>query len=107
MLADIEEDCERCGKRKQSFWDESIEDLLSYLYEPRHWASKVVVIDHNTRILDLQLKLNRAIQIKWKAKLILKGLKNVSMKIEHMLFIDSISYLPMPLRRLRKHSELR
>ena len=30
----------------------------------------------------------------------MNGLKIVSMKIEHMLFIDSASYLPMPLRKL-------
>jgi hypothetical protein len=38
--------------------------------------------------------------MKWKPELILNGLKIVSMKIEHMLFIDSVSYLPMPLRNL-------
>jgi hypothetical protein len=38
--------------------------------------------------------------MKWKPELILNGLKIVSMKIEHMLFIDSVSYLPMPLRKL-------
>ena len=37
--------------------------------------------------------------MKWKPELILNGLKIVSMKIEHM-FIDSVSYLPMPLRKL-------
>jgi hypothetical protein len=38
--------------------------------------------------------------MKWKSELILNGLKIVSMKIERMLFIDSVSYLPMPLRKL-------
>jgi hypothetical protein len=38
--------------------------------------------------------------MKWKPELILNGLKIVSMKIEHMLFIHSVSYLPMPLREL-------
>ena len=38
--------------------------------------------------------------MKWKTKLILNGLKIVSMKIEHMLFIDNLSYLPMSLRKL-------
>jgi len=38
--------------------------------------------------------------MKWKPELILNGLEIVSMKIEHMLFIDSVSYLPMPLRKL-------
>jgi len=38
--------------------------------------------------------------MKWKPELILNGLIIVSMKIEHMLFIDSASYLPMPLCKL-------
>ena len=35
MLPHIDEDCERCGRRKHSFWDDPIGDLLSYLCEPR------------------------------------------------------------------------
>jgi len=31
MSADIDEVCRRCGKRKHSFWDVPIGDLLSYL----------------------------------------------------------------------------
>ena len=38
--------------------------------------------------------------MQWKHELILNGLKIVSMKIEHMGFIDSALYLPMPLRKL-------
>jgi len=38
--------------------------------------------------------------MKWKPELILNGLQIVSMNIEQMLFIDSVSYLPMPLRKL-------
>ena len=46
---------------------------------------------HNEKAFDSQFILNRAIQMKWKPELILNGLKIVSMKIEHMLFIDSVS----------------
>ena len=38
--------------------------------------------------------------MQWKPKFILNGLKIVSMKLELMVFIDSASYLPMPLRKL-------
>jgi len=93
------EDCERYGKRKHSFWDDPIGDLLSYLCEPRPWVSKVVAITHNAKAFDSLFILNRAIQMKWKPELILNGLKIVCMKIEHM-FIDSVSYLPMPLRKV-------
>ena len=38
--------------------------------------------------------------MKWKPELFLNGLKIVSKEIKHMLFIDSASYLPRPLRKL-------
>jgi hypothetical protein len=100
MLPDIDEDCERCGWRQHAFWDDPIGDLLSYVCETGPWVNKVVAMTHNAKAFDSQFILNRAIQMKWKPKLILNGLKIVSMKIEHMLFIDSVSYIPMPLRKL-------
>ena len=35
MQADIDTDCERCGRRRHSFWDDPVGDLLSHLCEPR------------------------------------------------------------------------
>jgi hypothetical protein len=100
MSAAIDKDCERCGKRKHSFWNDPIGDMHSYLCEHRPWVSKVVAIAHNSKDFVSQFILNRAIQMKWKTKLILNWLKIVSMKIEHMLFIDNVSYLPISLRKL-------
>ena len=37
-------DCERCGKWGNSFWHDSVGDLLRYLCEPRVWANKIVSI---------------------------------------------------------------
>jgi len=74
--------------------------LLSYLGEPRPWCKKVVAIAHNAKAFDAQFILNRAILLKWTPELILNGLKIVSMKIHHIQFIDSVSYMPMPLRKL-------
>ena len=59
-----------------------------------------MAIAHNAKAFDSQFILNRAIQMKWKPELILNGLKIVCMKIEHMLFIDSVTYLPTPLRKV-------
>jgi hypothetical protein len=61
-----------------------------------------VAIAHNAKAFDSQFILSRAIQMKWKPELILNGLKIVSMKKEQMLFIDSVSYLHMPLRKLHE-----
>jgi len=74
--------------------------LLSYLCEPRPWCKKVVAIAHNAKAFDAQFILNRVIFLKWTTELILNGLKIVSMKIHHIQFLDSVSYMPMPLRKL-------
>jgi hypothetical protein len=37
-VADIEIDCEQFGKRKHSFWDDPIGDMMSNLCEPRTWV---------------------------------------------------------------------
>ena len=95
---DIE--CERCGKRRHSFWDDPIGGLLTYLYKPRPWANKIVAIAHNAKAIDLHFIPNRAIMLKWKPELITNGLKIISMKMEHLVFLDSVSFLPCALRKL-------
>jgi len=77
-----------------------VDDFLSYLCEPHPWCKKVVAIAHNAKAFDAQFILDRAIFLKWTPELILSGLKIVSMKIHHIQFLDSVSYMPMPLRKL-------
>ena len=106
MSSDIDKDCERCGKRKYSFWDDPVGDLLSYLCEPRPWVSKVVTIVHNAKTFDSQFILNITFQMKWKPELILNGLKIVSMKIEHMLFIAGFHIYLCRYASYQRHSDL-
>ena len=80
MQSDISVDCERCGKRRHSFYDDPVGDL-SYLCAPRSWCEKVVAIAHNAKGFDAQFILNRAILMKWPPKLILNGLKIIRMEI--------------------------
>ena len=61
MLKNIDEDYERCGRRKHSLWDDHIGDLLSYLCELRQGVSMVVDIAHKAESFDSQFILNRAI----------------------------------------------
>ena len=42
----------------------------------------------------------RAVQLKWRPELVMSGQKIILMKMEHLKFIDSISFLPFPLRKL-------
>jgi hypothetical protein len=105
MQADINIDCERFGKRKHSFFEDPVGDL-AYLCESRPWCNRVVAIAHNARGFDAQFILQRAILLRWRPELILNGLKIICMKIEHLTFVVSISYLPMPLRTVPEAFEL-
>jgi hypothetical protein len=95
----INQDCKRCGKKKHTLWDDLVGDLLNYVCEPLPWANKVVAIAHNAKAYDLHFILNRAI-LKWQPQLIMNGQKVMSMRVEHLHFLDNVSYLPMPLRKL-------
>jgi hypothetical protein len=75
-------------------------DLLSYLCEPHPWTDKIVAIAYIAKALDLQFILNRAVMLKWKPELIMNGLKIMCMKMEHLVFLDSVSFLPCALRKL-------
>jgi hypothetical protein len=76
-VADIQIDCDRCGKRKHSFWVDPVGDVLSYLCEPQPWAKKIIAVSHNAKVFDLHFILNRAILLKWQPELIMNGLKIV------------------------------
>jgi hypothetical protein len=98
---DIETDCKRCGKRKHTFWEEDpVGDLLTYLCRSRPWANKIVAIAHNAKAFDLHFILNRAIMLQWRPELIMNEKKIVCMKMEHLVFLDSVSFLPCALRKL-------
>jgi len=77
-------------------------DMLNYLCKPRPCANKIVVIAHNAKAFDLHFILNRTILLKWKHELIMRGLKIMFMKMEHLVFLDSVSFLPCALRKLPK-----
>jgi len=73
IQADIDTDFERCGRRRHSFWEDPVGDLLSHLCEPRPWCDRVIAIAHNARGFDAQFILDRAIVLKWTPELILNG----------------------------------
>jgi hypothetical protein len=74
--------------------------MLSYLCEPRPWVKKIIAIAHNAKAFDLHFILSRAILLKWEPELIMNGLKIMCMKMEHLVFLDSISFIPCSLRKL-------
>ena len=63
---------------KHSFLQDPVGDLFAYLCEPRPWVSKVVAIAHNASGFDMQFILNRAIVLKWQPKVLMNGLKIIT-----------------------------
>ena len=59
-----------------------------------------MAIAHNAKVFDLHFILNRAIRLKWKPERITNGLKIISMKMKHLVFLVSVSFLPCALRKL-------
>jgi len=96
----IDVDCVRSGRTIHAFWDDPLGDLLTYLCKQRSWCEKVIAIAHNAKGFDAHFILDRAIFLKWAPKLILNGQKIFCMTIEHLSLLDSISFLPMALRKL-------
>jgi len=90
MQDDIHVNCERCCRRRHSFFEDPVKDLLSYLCEPRPWCKKVVAIAHNAKASDSQFILNRAIFLKWNPEIILSGQNIISMRTQHLHFLDSV-----------------
>ena len=103
---DMDEDCKSWGKIKHSIFEDPVGDFLTYLCEPRGWCNRVVAIAHNARGFDKKFILQRTSLLKWRPEFNLSVLKIICTKMEHLLLIDSISYLPMPLRKLPEASGL-
>ena len=99
-IEDCERECECYGARKHAFWEDPVGDLLKYLCEPRPWVRHVIAIAHNAKSFDLHFILSRAVLLKWRPELVMSGQKIILMKMEQIKFIDSISFLPFPLRKL-------
>jgi hypothetical protein len=46
-MEDVSIDCERSGKWRHAFWDDTVGDLLTCFCERRLWDNKIVAIAHN------------------------------------------------------------
>ena len=58
------------------------------------------MIAHNAKAFDLHFILHRVILLKRKVELIMNGLNIMYMRMEHLVFLDSISFLLFALRKL-------
>ena len=70
-------------------------DVLSYLCESRPWVEKIIVIAHNAKAFALHF-----ILLKWQVELIMNGMKIMCMQADHLVLLDSVSFLPFALGNL-------
>jgi hypothetical protein len=75
---------------------------MNYLIRDRPFCDKIIAIAHNARPYDLMVILDYAVKSGWLPDLILNGAKILCMKMEHVIFLDSLNFLPMSLRSLPK-----
>jgi hypothetical protein len=59
-----------------------------------------MAIAHNAKSFDLHIILNRAVLLKWQPEIIMNGMKIMSIKFENIVFLDSVFFMPLPLRKL-------
>jgi hypothetical protein len=105
--ADVEVDCQRCGKRKHSFWLDPDGDLMSYVFKSRPWSDRIVAIAHNAKAFDLLIVPNRMVEMKLLPELlVMNGQKIMCLKVENVTWLDSLNYMPMALRKLPEASGL-
>jgi hypothetical protein len=93
---DVDQDCTQCGKRKHSFWEDPVCDMLNYLCESRPWCNQIIAIAHNAKAFELHFILNRAVLLKCRPELIMSGQKILCMTMEHLKFIGSICLSALP-----------
>ena len=74
--------------------------MLSYLYQFQPWVEKIVVITHNAKDFNLHFILNRAIPLKRKLGLIMNRLKIMCLRVEHLVFLEYVPFLPFALRKM-------
>ena len=105
-MDNVNVDCEQCGKRVHTFWQDPVGKFIDFLRISRQIADKIYVISHNYRGEDAQFLLRRFMELIWEPKLIMDGSKILSMVVENFHFLDSLHYLPMSLKSMPKSFEL-
>jgi len=103
---DVNVNCEQCGTRDHTFWQDPVGKFIDYLRISRPFANKIYAILHNSRGYDAQFLLRRFLELRWEPKLIMDGSKILSMVVENFHFLDSLNYLPMSLNSMPKLFDL-
>jgi hypothetical protein len=62
---DVNVDCEQCGKRVHTFWQDPVGKFIDYLRLSRPFADKIYVILYNSRRYDAHFLLRRFLELRW------------------------------------------
>jgi hypothetical protein len=60
---DFNVDCEQCGKRLHTFWQDPVGKFIDYLRMSPSFADKIYVISHNSCGYDAQFLLRRILEL--------------------------------------------
>src|SRR6266436_1300524 len=108
--------CQQCkGEENEFVGIDCVDQFLKYLFTDLDYKLKqlkqstqlkdnikVKVIAHNSKSYDSQFIINYFLKNNVKPTIIKKGSKILSLQYKNFNFIDSLSFLPMPLKNLPK-----
>ena len=99
--------CTVCKSRQHIFHnldDQNINVIDQFLDYLQSFPKKtcILLVAHNARAFDAVLVLNRYLARKIIPKVVLNGQKILSMQVGHLKFIDSLSFIPLPLSAMPK-----
>ena len=105
---DRPDDCDLCGEKSNTFTGFScVENFMKYLTDisknAKKSAANVFVLAHNAKGFDNNFILREVVEKNYMdMHVILQGSKLLRMKVGNVKFIDTLSFLNMPLRSLPK-----
>ena len=95
--------CTGCGIRKKVFKEDPVKSFVDYLRLPRTVLKKVIVISHYGGKYDNIFVLNHFLtELGLAPKVIMKGSQIISMQVGNLKFIDSFSFIPLPLSKFQE-----
>lgn len=100
----VSEPCEFCGQHEFIFRYNPVGELVKLAMEKIKGFSRTICIAHNAGGFDAQFILRYLIEEKKTQypSLIMNGTKIISMRLEKIVFLDSLNYFHMPLSALPK-----
>ena len=105
-IKDLNIDCQQCGKCTHIFWQDCIGKFIEYLRLSRIFEDKIYVMSHNSCGYEAQLLIRRFLEQRWVPKLIMDGMRILSMSVEKFYFLDSLNFLATSLYNMTKSFDL-